>query len=138
MNSSPAFYWLFNYVFDILVTVIWFCYLLLIYCIVDVAFNGSPSSRPAAVFAVEFATSWDLRVQFYPLSILIALPTLPFVYLLTKLFKSDILVSTFETQMSNMIHILLCTCLGWTDHLCDSDYYSSDQYHCPNHRGDYR
>ena len=44
---------------------------------------------------LEFAQPWDLRIQFYPLTILIALPTLPFAYLLTKLFKSDILVCIF-------------------------------------------
>ncbi len=80
--------------FDIITTVFWFCYILAIFCIFDVAFNGSPNSRSTTpgTIPIEFATSWDIRVQFYPLSILIALPTLPLVYLLTKLFKSDILV----------------------------------------------
>lgn len=75
---------------------LWFCYLLAAYCLLDVAFNGLPSKRPKSesFFTIEFANSWDLRTQFYPLTILIALPTLPFAYLLTKLFKSDILVST--------------------------------------------
>ena len=93
--SSPGFYWLFNYIFDLLVCVLWFCYLLIVFCIVDVAFNGSPSSRSesGSFVPLEFASSWDLRIQFYPLTILIAFPTLPFVYLLTKIFKSDILVS---------------------------------------------
>lgn len=90
---SPAFYWIFNYIFDIISSIIWFCYILAIYCIFDVAFNGSPNSRTSSSATLfEFATSWDFRVQFYPLSIIIALPTLPFAYLITKIFKSDILV----------------------------------------------
>lgn len=91
---SPASYWLFTYLFDIITSVIWFCYLLAIYCIFDVAFNGVPSKKSSseAMGSFEFATPWDLRVQFYPLTIIIVLPTLPFVYLLTKLFRSDILV----------------------------------------------
>ena len=58
------------------------------------AFNGLPSSRTATVgiIPVEFADPWDLRVQFYPLTIIITLSTLPFAYLITKIFKSDILV----------------------------------------------
>jgi hypothetical protein len=88
------FYWLFNYIFDIITSVFWFCYILAIYCIFDVAFNGSPNNRKPSPGStpVEFATSWDLRVQFYPLAMIIALPTFPFVYLITKIFKSDILV----------------------------------------------
>jgi len=76
---------------------IWFCYLLAIYCIFDVAFNGLPNEKSQSEnrIPIEFASSWDLRVQFYPLTILIILPTLPFAYLLTKLFKSDILVCIF-------------------------------------------
>ena len=109
MNSSPAFYWLFNYVFDIIASVIWFCYLLIIFCIVDVAFNGSPNSRSTSL--TEFASSWDLRIQFYPLSIIIALPTLPFAYLLTKIFKSDILVCKYLLflyflQIFNLVRII--------------------------------
>ncbi|CAF0941667.1 unnamed protein product [Adineta steineri] len=87
----PASYWLFTYLFDIIISVIWFCYLLAIYCIFDVSFNGLPKTKSPLESLFEFLSSWDLRVQFYPLSILIALPTLPFAYLLTKLFKSDIL-----------------------------------------------
>ncbi|CAF3863736.1 unnamed protein product [Adineta steineri] len=83
----PASYWLFTYLFDIIISIIWFCYLLAIYCIFYVYFNG----RPQMESSFEFLSPWDFRVQFYPLSILIALPTLPFAYLLTKLFKSDIL-----------------------------------------------
>ncbi|CAF4232574.1 unnamed protein product, partial [Adineta steineri] len=83
----PASYWLFTYLFDIIISIIWFCYLLAIYCIFYVYFN----SRPQMESSFEFLSPWDFRVQFYPLSILIALPTLPFAYLLTKLFKSDIL-----------------------------------------------
>ncbi|CAF3961581.1 unnamed protein product, partial [Rotaria sp. Silwood1] len=54
----PAFYWLFNYLFDILTCVIWFCYLLAMYCIFDVAFNGLPSSRTASttIIQIEFAS----------------------------------------------------------------------------------
>ncbi|CAF5060668.1 unnamed protein product, partial [Rotaria magnacalcarata] len=93
LNSSPASYWLFTYLFDIIISVIWFCYLLAIYCIFDVAFNGVPVKKSLleTMLSLEFATPWDLRVQFYPLTIIIALPTLPFAYLLTKLFRSDIL-----------------------------------------------
>jgi hypothetical protein len=96
-NSSPASYWCFNYLFDIIISVIWFCYLLAIYCIFDAAFNGAPNNNPqsTSIIPVEFAIPWDLRVKFYPLTILIVLPTLPFAYLLTKLFRSDILVSIF-------------------------------------------
>ncbi|CAF3928452.1 unnamed protein product, partial [Rotaria sp. Silwood1] len=67
------------------------------YCIFDVAFNGLPSSRTASttIIPIEFASSWDLRVQFYPLTIIIVLPTLPFAYLITKIFKSDLLVCTY-------------------------------------------
>ncbi|CAF5076972.1 unnamed protein product, partial [Rotaria sp. Silwood1] len=67
---------------------------LAMYCIFDVAFNGSPNSRTktASIIPIEFATSWDLRVQFYPLTIIIVLPTLPFVYLFTKILKSNLLV----------------------------------------------
>ena len=94
--SSPASYWIFNYLCDLLISTIWFCYLLAIYCLVDVAFNGAPVKKSAIenIASLTFGTPWDLRVQFYPLSILIAIPTLPFAYLLTKLFKSDILVRT--------------------------------------------
>ncbi|CAF3487847.1 unnamed protein product [Rotaria sp. Silwood1] len=89
----PASYWLFSYLFDIIISVIWFCYLLAIYCIFDITFNGIPNKKPQleTMIPLEFASPWNLRVQFYPLTILIALPTLPFVYLLTKFFRSDIL-----------------------------------------------
>ncbi|CAF3818339.1 unnamed protein product [Rotaria sp. Silwood1] len=99
----PAFYWLFNYLFDILTYVIWFCYLLAMYCIFDVAFNGLPSGRTASttIIPIEFASSWDLRVQFYPLTIIIVLPTLPFAYLITKIFKSDLLVCTYFFSFLN-------------------------------------
>jgi hypothetical protein len=65
-----------------------------VYCIFDAAFNGTPNKKSQSenMIPFEFANSWDLRVQFYPLTILIVLPTLPFAYLLTKLFRSDILV----------------------------------------------
>ena len=64
------------------------------YCLFDVAFNGVPKtqSAAAAMLTIEFASAWDLRVQFYPLSILITMATLPFTYLVTKLIRSDILV----------------------------------------------
>ncbi|CAF1314882.1 unnamed protein product [Rotaria sordida] len=89
----PALYWLFNYIFDILLSVIWFCYLLAIYRIVDVAFNGTVSSQSATLLSlVTFSEPVKLRTQFYSLTILIALPTLPFVYLLTKVFRNDILL----------------------------------------------
>ncbi|CAF4092876.1 unnamed protein product, partial [Adineta steineri] len=87
----PASYWLFTYLFDIIISVVWFGYLLGIYCIFDVAFNGQSKTKSSLENLTKFLSAWDLRVHFYPLSILIALPTLPFAYLLTKLFKSDIL-----------------------------------------------
>ncbi|CAF4093815.1 unnamed protein product, partial [Adineta steineri] len=87
----PASYWLFTYLFDIIISVIWFCYLLAVYCIFYISFNGLPKEKSSSQNLFEFLSPWDFRVQFYPLSILIALPILPFAYLLTKLFKSDIL-----------------------------------------------
>ncbi|CAF2369258.1 unnamed protein product [Rotaria sp. Silwood2] len=88
----PATYWIFTYLFDIIISIIWFCYLLAVYCIFHLAFNGIPNKKPQTENTVllEFLSPWDLRVQFYPLTILIILPTLPFTYLLTKLFKNDI------------------------------------------------
>ena len=102
--SSPASYWIFNYLFDLFISTIWFCYLLAIYCLVDVAFNGAPKKTSAleSISSLVFGTPWDLRVQFYPLSILIAIPTLPFAYLLTKLFRSDILVRTLQRSSSRL------------------------------------
>ena len=81
---------------------IWFCYLLIVFCIVEIAFNGLPKSSSTSMFniALEFANPWDLRIQFYPLTILIALPCLPLAYLLTKLFKNDILVSEQQNDQS--------------------------------------
>ncbi|CAF1313946.1 unnamed protein product, partial [Rotaria sordida] len=95
--KCPTLYWIFNYLFDIITSMI--C----IYCIFDVASNGSPNSRTtsASKIPVEFATPWDLRVQFYPLTIIIALPTLPFAHLITKIFKSDILI--FILHIINII-----------------------------------
>ncbi|CAF1480964.1 unnamed protein product, partial [Adineta steineri] len=87
----PASYWLFTYLFDMIISVIWFCYLLAIYRIFDVSFNDQPKEKPSVQNVDEILSSWDFRVQFYRLSILTALPTLPFAYLLTKLFKNDIL-----------------------------------------------
>ncbi|CAF3666934.1 unnamed protein product [Rotaria sp. Silwood1] len=104
----PAFYWLCNYLFDIIISIIWFCYLLAMYCIFDVAFNGSPNSRTktAIIIPIEFATSWDLRVQFYPLTIIIALPTLPFAYLITKIFKSDLLCGLSVLFILIVLHLV--------------------------------
>ncbi|CAF3806236.1 unnamed protein product [Adineta steineri] len=87
----PASYWLFTYLFDIIISVIWVCYLLAIYRIFDVAFNRQPETKSSLQDVHEFLSSWDLLPKFYLLSTLIALPTLPFAYLLTKLFKNDIL-----------------------------------------------
>ncbi|CAF1239735.1 unnamed protein product [Adineta ricciae] len=89
----PASYWLFSYIFDIIIAAVWFCYLLAVYCLIYVIFNGIPkaSSQLDILNLLEFLSPWDLRVNFYPLAILIAIPTLPFAYLLTKLFRSDIL-----------------------------------------------
>ena len=97
-NSSPASYWLLNYLCDLIIALVWFCYLLAFYCLFDVAFNGLSSTRSSldSTSALQFASPWDLRVQFYPLTFLIVLPTLPFAYLLTKLFRSDILVSIYD------------------------------------------
>ncbi|CAM4906302.1 unnamed protein product [Rotaria socialis] len=108
----PASYWLFTYLFDIVISVIWFCYLLAIYCIFDVAFNGVPVKKSLleTMLSLEFATPWDLRVQFYPLTIIITLPTLPFAYLLTKLFRSDILggmTICFLLIISHFISIII-------------------------------
>ncbi|CAF3715850.1 unnamed protein product [Rotaria sp. Silwood1] len=88
----PASYWIFTYLFDIIISIIWFCYLLAVYCIFHVTFNGisNKKSQTENTILFEFLSPWDLRVQFYPLTILIILPTLPFTYLLTKLFKNDI------------------------------------------------
>lgn len=91
-HFSPIFYWLFNYFFDLIASIIWFCYILAAYCICYLIFIGSPNDSSKSSSVLEFGTAWDLRVQFYPLAIIIALPTLPFVYLITKIFKSDILV----------------------------------------------
>ncbi|CAF1113916.1 unnamed protein product [Adineta steineri] len=87
----PASYWLFTYLFDMIISTIWLCYLLAIYCIFYVAFEDLLKKKSSSQNVDKFLSSWDLRIQFYPLSILIALPTLPFAYLLTKLFKNDIL-----------------------------------------------
>lgn len=107
--SSPIRYWLTAYLFDLVAAVIWFCYLLAIYCLFDVIFNGLPEKTGTGVFSMlEFPKAWDLRVRFYPLTILIALPTLPFVYLLTKLFQSDILVrnrSSLNIVSSSLIRL---------------------------------
>ncbi|CAF2823388.1 unnamed protein product [Rotaria sp. Silwood2] len=91
--DGPASYWLFSYLFDLIISIIWFCYLLAVYCITNIAVNGLPNkkSQLETMIPLEFASPWNLRVQYYPLTILIALPTLPFAYLLTKFFKSDIL-----------------------------------------------
>ncbi|CAF1479323.1 unnamed protein product [Adineta steineri] len=108
----PASYWLFTYLFDIIISTIWFCYLLAIYCIFYVSFNGRPQRKSSLENVFEFLRSWDLRIQFYPLSILIALPTLPFAYLLTKLFKSDILggmAICFILIILHFISIILTT-----------------------------
>lgn len=78
------------------IAVLWFSYVLAIYCIVYVAFKGLPKKSTDTGPGLEFAPAWDLRVQFYPLCILIALPTSPFIYLFTKIFKSDILVRSFH------------------------------------------
>ncbi|CAF4070781.1 unnamed protein product, partial [Rotaria sordida] len=88
----PASYWIFTYLFDIIISILWFCYLLAVYCIFHVALNGIPNKKSQIENTVlfEFLSPWNLRVQFYPLTILIILPTLPFTYLLTKLFKNDI------------------------------------------------
>ncbi|CAF1011366.1 unnamed protein product [Rotaria sordida] len=108
----PASYWLFSYLFDIIISVIWFCYLLAIYCIIDIAFHGVPNKKPhlETMIPLEFASPWNLRIQFYPLTILITLPTLPFVYLLTKFFRSDILggiTICFLLIVSHFISIII-------------------------------
>ncbi|CAF1308472.1 unnamed protein product [Rotaria magnacalcarata] len=104
----PAFYWITNYLFDIIISVIWFCYLLVIYCIFDISFNGTSNRRSesTSIIPIEFASSRDLRIQFYPLTIIIALPTLPFAYLITKLFKSDILAGLSMLFILMILHLV--------------------------------
>ncbi|CAF4052885.1 unnamed protein product, partial [Rotaria sp. Silwood1] len=87
------------------------------YCIFDVAFNGSPNSRTktASIIPIEFATSWDLRVQFYPLTIIIVLPTLPFcrlsvLFILIVLHLVSIIV---PIVMSIVNHILVENVIYW-------------------------
>ncbi|CAF3811478.1 unnamed protein product [Rotaria magnacalcarata] len=105
---NPAFYWITNYLFDIIISVIWFCYLLVIYCIFDISFNGTSNRRSesTSIIPIEFASSRDLRIQFYPLTIIIALPTLPFAYLITKLFKSDILAGLSMLFILMILHLV--------------------------------
>jgi hypothetical protein len=104
--------------------VIWFCYLLAIYCLFDVAFNGLPNSRTSSsIIPLEFATAWDFRVQFYPLTMLIVLPTLPFAYLITKLIKSDILVCAFINYI--FIFLILLFYLVWINSNVYINYSSS-------------
>jgi len=134
-NFSPAFYWLFNYLFDIITSVIWFCYILAIYCIFDVAFNGLPNSRTSTTsIPIEFANAWDLRIQFYPLTILITLPTLPFVYLLTKIFPSDILVCIYS---SSSLYFFNYFYLVWIISIIFINCYSCSWYYCTNNNVDY-
>ncbi|UJR37764.1 hypothetical protein I4U23_030457 [Adineta vaga] len=104
----PAFYWLFNYIFDTISSVFWFSYLLAIYCLCDVAFNGSPNHQSTAptTIPIEFASAWDLRVQFYPLTIIITLSTLPFAYLITKIFRNDILCGLAVMFLLVILHLI--------------------------------
>ncbi|CAF1584834.1 unnamed protein product, partial [Adineta ricciae] len=104
----PVLYWLFNYIFDVISSVIWFCYLLAMYCLFDVAFNGVPKtqSAAAAMLTIEFASAWDLRVQFYPLTILITMAALPFTYLVTKLIRSDILCGLAVMIVLVLTHLI--------------------------------
>ncbi|CAF3562792.1 unnamed protein product [Adineta steineri] len=116
----PILYWLFTYIFDIITSIFWFCYLLAMYCLFDVAFNGSPNSRAtsSSIIPLEFATPWDLRVQFYPLSILIVIPTLPFVYLMTKFYKSDILCGLaimFKLIILHLVSIIVPIIMALVD-----------------------
>ena len=129
-----------------MLSVVWFCYLLLTFCIIDVAFNGSPSNRQSTLglAQIEFASSWDLRIQFYPLSILIALPTLPFVYLLTKIFKSDILVCYLSNLSLLRLFFLLffkidpVYILGWISNHSSFDHYTCHQYYCTHDHNHHR
>mgnify|MGYP006911070814 FL=1 len=75
--NSPVCYWLFRYLFDVIVCLIWSFYLLTIYHL----FNREKVDLPA-----------ELARKLYLLAILIILPTLSLVYLLTKFFRNDILV----------------------------------------------
>jgi hypothetical protein len=135
LNFSPILYWLFNYLFDIILSVIWFCYLLAVYCILYIAFNGSPNSRPksASILPFEFASLWDLRVQFYPLTILIVLPTLPFVYLLTKIFRNDILVRSFYSIAIFFEYFNA----GWINNMACISYSSYNEYRYTISNDDY-
>ncbi|CAF4052910.1 unnamed protein product [Adineta steineri] len=91
LNISGLHIILVIYLFDMIISVIWFCYLLAIHRIFNISFNNQPKEKPSVKNVDESIILWDLRKFFYPLSILIPLPTLPFAYLLTKLFKNDIL-----------------------------------------------
>ena len=130
-HFSPASYSLFNYIYDLISSVTWFGYILAVYCIVYLAFNGSPKNSSSPSTALEFATPWDLRVQFYPLAIIIALPTLPFVYLITKLFKSDIIVCFFLrcVFVSNHIDCFSLVRIGSFIHI---GHHSFGRSHCAN------
>ena len=116
-----------------ILSIFWFCYLLAVFCIIDVAFNGAPGSRvkTGGIIPIEFATAWDLRVQFYPLTILIVLPTLPFVYLLSKIFKSDIIVRTWTwIESIRRFHSFVA---GWPSDMCSTDHSALCQYHRSHH-----
>ena len=138
LNFSPALYWLFNYLFDIIISVIWFCYLLAVYCLLYMAFNGSPKNRSksANILPFEFASPWDLRVRFYPLTILIILPTLPFVYLLTKIFRNDILVCLFYS-IYQIFRFFQSFNTGWINNMAFNSHSSYNQYRYTNNNDDY-
>lgn len=130
IDSSPITYWLFTYVFDLILSAVWFAYLLAIYCLIEIIFNGTAKNSPPenyVLLLLQFATEWDLRVQFYPLTILIALPTLPWNYLLCKVFKSDILVKPQSTLILLSNHVLL---LGRPQHLSPSCPFAYYWYYC--------
>ena len=132
---SPIVYWLFNYIVDMFIATLWFSYVLAIYCVVYVAFEGLPKKLTGTGPGLEFAPAWDLRVQFYPLCILIALPTMPFIYLFIKIFKSDILVRSFFNLFLRYFEMLTPPMVsGWIDGRRRLDFSSHCQYYCRDHR----
>ncbi|UJR08715.1 hypothetical protein I4U23_012972 [Adineta vaga] len=104
----PALYWIFTYLFDIVISIIWFSYLLAVFCIFYSTFNvvSREQSGMEKLFRTEFLNPWNLRIKFYPLTILIILPTLPFTYLLTKIFKNDINGGMLINLILVILHVI--------------------------------
>ena len=131
---SPILYWLFNYLFDIFISILWFSYSLIIYYVSERIFNDSTGKAITEDRngTVGLNSSWNLRFQFYPLTILIVLPTLPFVYLLTKVFKNDIVVS--ENQKRNEMFFFsfdlsFFSLTGWSDDFFPLNNHSFNRHY---------